>query len=195
MVFKRSEYKREYKIQNLVKNIPTYYDNLTYRNHRRELEYAHTSIAWGSDETTEKKIDDAEENVPPTQEKIKVSAEPTKTTQPPTCITDTGEQKVEEICTTDYDLQKSGEQAIRSGADAEIQRQSIEEKQLKKAAKEKLVKYVCKENINIREDKPKVVPQLAWEDKAHSKLIFFYVIHMHGLIVCGQNVEDPILCM
>ncbi|OWF38554.1 centriole, cilia and spindle-associated protein-like [Mizuhopecten yessoensis] len=173
MVFKRSEYGREFKIQSLVKNIPTYYDNLTYRSQRRELEYAHTSIAWGdpdsnNNETAEKEILKEENSSAVKEMKI---AEPTSDVLPAL-----DKQPKESVCKSEEKTStqegKITESTKGNRGDVEMQSLSKDEGQLRKAAKEKLVKYTCKENIDVPRQKTKGGSQIASQEKGHEKSSF-----------------------
>ncbi|XP_060083062.1 centriole, cilia and spindle-associated protein-like [Ylistrum balloti] len=166
MVFKRSEYGRVFKVQNHVKNIPTYYDNLTYRNQRRELESAHTSIAWvesdSSEETAEKEI---------SKEEIKI-AEPPSAAVP---VSDKQQKpEKESVCKSEEKIQggKTTEPSQESKDELDIKRQSKEEEQLKKDARGKLAKYTSKENTDVPGRKIKNVDQKAKERKEHEKPSF-----------------------
>ncbi|XP_033736067.1 centriole, cilia and spindle-associated protein-like [Pecten maximus] len=166
MVFKRSEYGRVFKTQNHVINIPTYYDNLTYRNQRRELEYAHTSIAWvdsdSNDETAEKEIS-KEEKASPIKE-----TEVTESTNVVLPVSDKEQKESEEKT----EKQQIKEPTKENKGDVKIQSQSQEEVQLRKAAKEKLVKYTCKENIDVPGHQTRNVPKKAQEEKRHERSSF-----------------------
>lgn len=168
MVFKRSEYGRVFKTQNHVVNIPTYYDNLTYRNQRRELEYAHTSIAWvdsdSNDETTQ--TENSKENKSLPNKEMKVA----ESTNDP--LSDSNKQ--EEACKSEEKTPKkqTKEPTETNMGDVNVQCQSKEEGELKKAAKEKLVKYTCKENIDVPEHKTKVVHKKSREGKGDERSSF-----------------------
>ncbi|XP_041353677.1 uncharacterized protein LOC121371675 [Gigantopelta aegis] len=53
MVTKRSEYQRQFKVSTLKKNVPSYYENLVFRNQFRNRQYFHTPIDWESSDESE----------------------------------------------------------------------------------------------------------------------------------------------
>lgn len=163
MVSKASEYRREYRPASLVKNIPTYYESLTYRHHRRELEYAHTPISWLSDLDDKTEAPD-EEDIPVVNlkidekdEKRDMEKEEGMKNEEDEEINDTEEELEEEEIkkekSVNYDEQKKPVGA-QEKSDVLIERQTSESRELTKLAKNKLKKYSCTENKNNGRIKP-----------------------------------------
>lgn len=164
MVSKTSEYRREYRPASLVKNIPTYYESLTYRHHRRELEYAHTPISWDFEQDNRKDIpsDDDEISVI----KLKIDEEEkdengdVKKEEGDECIEEDKqkdgqeeilEEKAKEVMET---VNKCDQKKSEGKPDVLVERQTSESRELTKLAKEKLKKYSSSENKNIGKSKP-----------------------------------------
>lgn len=164
MVSNSSEYRREYRPASLVKNIPTYYESLTYRHHRRELEYAHTPISWDFEQDNRNDTPSDEDEIPIIKLKIdeeeKDENEDVKKKEGDECIEEDKqedgkeeilEEKAVEVKETvnKCDLKKS-----EAKPDVLVERQTSESRELTKLAKEKLKKYSSSENKNIGKSKP-----------------------------------------
>ena len=149
MVYKRSEYGKNFKVSSLIKNIPVYQENLTYRHLRRERECAHTPISWdGEVETSDSdnKISSPEEELVNPIAKLAIKEESED---------EFSEEEEDENEDDDDDIAKekkkakdedtSKQEKVKETCDVEIVKQNQE---LKKSAKEKLNKYVNKDNKN-----------------------------------------------
>lgn len=170
MVFKRSEYRHQFKVSSLERNIPIYKENLHYRYSRRERECAHTPIAWEgelteseSDErsTGEEEIDKlpiakiaiAEEE---TDEEDEVEKEKRKAqekdvdTKQETCDKD---DKVD-IVTQDGDLRKSAKEKLNKYAWKENREEEVKAKSSEK--KKVLHKTFVKPKKSVQKDFGKV---------------------------------------
>jgi outer membrane biosynthesis protein TonB len=169
MVSKASEYRREYRPASLVKNIPTYYESLTYRHHRRELEYAHTPISWELD-SEDKTEAPEEDDIPVVNLKIE-EKDGKKDVEKGKEMTNeeedeeendaeefSKEEGKEEMAVNCDQRKKSVEEVDRS--DVLIERQTSESRELTKLAKNKLKKYSCVENRNNDRIKPSQDKQL-----------------------------------
>lgn len=174
VVSKNSEYRREYKRTILVKNIPTYYDNVNYRTHRRELECAHTPIGWDDeqvDKTDIESLNDEEDCVgklaleklklgteEDDDEKLKIKFEESEQKQNTNANQDSNKNNNSE----NYDkkeekqevlIQKEKSKKVSDDDDVLIQVRSPEQQTLTKLAKAKLQKYASKENRDLPEER------------------------------------------
>ena len=135
MVFKRSEYRREFKISALTKNIPSYIERVNYRELRKQREYSHTPLSWDcelidSEESDEKLSPDEEVKQLPVSE-LAITEEERET-----------EEEVDSIEREKKVAQETDKEESKVN-DVEVIQQDEE---LRKSAKEKLNKYACKEN-------------------------------------------------
>ena len=160
MVSKTSEYQREYRPASLVKNIPTYYESLTYRHHRRELEFAHTPISWDFDQDS--KCDSPEDDDIPL-DKLKIDDKLDENGQ-------TEKENVDDKTNdTDKDVEKdeknledieeeeeeeTADNIEQNKSDVLVVKQTTEGREMTKLAKEKLKKYSSSENKNTGKLKP-----------------------------------------
>lgn len=164
MVSNSSEYRREYRPASLVKNIPTYYESLTYRHHRRELEYAHTPISWDFEQDNRNDTPSDEDEIPIIKLKIdeeeKDENEDVKKEEGDKCIEEEKqedgkeeilEEKAVEVKET---VNKCDQKKSEGKPDVLVERQTSESRELTKLAKEKLKKYSSSENKNIGKSKP-----------------------------------------
>lgn len=164
MVSNSSEYRREYRPASLVKNIPTYYESLTYRHHRRELEYAHTPISWDFEQDNRNDTPSDEDEIPIIKLKIdeeeKDENEDVKKEEGDKCIEEDKqedgkeeilEEKAVEVKET---VNKCNLKKSEAKPDVLVERQTSESRELTKLAKEKLKKYSSSENKNIGKSKP-----------------------------------------
>lgn len=167
MVSKSSEYRREYRPASLVKNIPTYYESLTYRHHRRELEYAHTPISWDFEQDDRNDTPSDEDEIPVIKLKIDEEEEEEKggngelEKEGDECDEDDikqedGEEEVLEEKTLEVKetVNKCDQKKYERKSDVLVERQTSESRELTKMAKEKLKKYSSSENKNIGKLKP-----------------------------------------
>lgn len=143
MVYKRSEYGHQFKVSSLVKNLPVYKDNLSYRHLRRERECAHTPLSWDG-ETIESSESDEKLNPNEEIDKLPISELVISEEEEDECE---GEQQQDD---DDIDIEKKSAQAkaasgqaMETENDVEIVKQS---EALRKSAKEKLNKYVSSVN-------------------------------------------------
>ncbi|KAK3092855.1 hypothetical protein FSP39_007979 [Pinctada imbricata] len=158
MVGKKSEYRHEYKRATLVNNIPTYYESLTYRNKRKELEYAHTPISWDFETGDVSSPDDEVENLP--VGKIELSdikeQEDSDKKKSEECVLDLKDRKA--------DLPGDEEEEFKLKDDIMIEKSTAETRQLTKLAKEKLNKYASTENTDSPEKVKPTVEKVRSED-------------------------------
>lgn len=137
MVFKRSEYRRQFKISTLEKNIPSYVERVNYRELRKQREYSHTPISWDAELI---ESEDSDEKLTPDEEikKLPVSD---------LAITEEEEEKDEKIDSVEREkkeaLEKDKQETEKNLNDVEITKQ---DEDLRKSAKEKLSKYTFKVN-------------------------------------------------
>ncbi|KAH3794448.1 uncharacterized protein LOC127836984 [Dreissena polymorpha] len=146
MVYKRSEYGRNFKVSSLIKNVPVYQEHLNYRQLRRERECAHTPISW-----------DGEVESSDSDDKLATSDKPTDVPIAQMAITEEDEENEEEntqsededsVALEKKEAMKKDIEIKNLGAecsDVEIVQQS---ESLRKFAKEKLNKYSSKENTD-----------------------------------------------
>ncbi|KAK3591817.1 hypothetical protein CHS0354_007670 [Potamilus streckersoni] len=143
MVSKKSEYRQEYKPCLLKRNFSTYLENVHYRNHRRDLEFAHTPLSWEAEDLTPVSTsceDIASDKIPLSKQRVDEEKEEENEEKK-----DDGKEvkKEKDI----KDAQKEEEDSmviIKQNGD------------LAKAAKEKLNKYASKENKNESEPEKSV---------------------------------------
>lgn len=137
MVFKRSEYRRQFKISTLEKNIPSYVERLNYRELRKQREYSHTPISWDAD------LIDSEES----DEKLTPDEEVGRLPVSNLVITEEEAENEEKIDSVDREKkeahEKDKQETEKDVNDVEITKQDEE---LRKSAKEKLNKYTFKDN-------------------------------------------------
>ncbi|XP_062620955.1 uncharacterized protein LOC134282568 [Saccostrea cucullata] len=182
MVSKTSLYRQEYRPASLVKNIPTYYESLTYRHHRRELEYAHTPISWDAD-LEDKPDSPQEDDLPITELKIDEEKEDKNIDEKQELKnkeTNDEEKKCEEevdkkekinvnTCEEEEKVmvnnseQKKPVSAVKK-SDVLVEKQTSETRELTKLAKEKLKKYSSTENKNTCKVKPSQSKSKVTED-------------------------------
>ncbi|KAL3873725.1 hypothetical protein ACJMK2_036815 [Sinanodonta woodiana] len=156
MVSKKSEYGQEYKPCLLKKNFPSYLQNVQYRNHRRDLEFAHTPISWEAEETTPEitSCDDiADDKIPLSKQKVEEEEENEEKKDV--------ENEVRKDKDVIKDVQKEQDDSVV------IFRQN---RDLAKAAKEKLNKYASKENKNESEPE-KISSKEKEESRSKSTLL------------------------
>ncbi|XP_078314607.1 uncharacterized protein LOC111131413 [Crassostrea virginica] len=158
MVSKTSEYQREYRPASLVKNIPTYYESLTYRHHRRELEFAHTPISWDFDQDS--KCDSPEDDDIPL-DKLKIDDKLDENGQTEkenvddkTNDTDKDVEKDEENLEDIEEEEETADNIEQNKSDVLVLKQTKEGREMTKLAKEKLKKYSSSENKNTGKLKP-----------------------------------------
>lgn len=145
MVFKRSEYRRQFKISTLEKNVPSYFERLNYRELRKQREYSHTPISWDgnpidSEESDEKLTPDEEVKQLPVSD-LSIAEE---------------EGENEELDSVEREKKEVQKETKKEGdTDVEIIKQDDE---LRKSAKEKLSKYSFKENKDDPSESKNVGP-------------------------------------
>lgn len=153
MVHRRSEYGQQFKVSSLVKNLPVYKEHLQYRHLRRERECAHTPLSWDdevieSSESEEKVSQDDLESLPIKELIITEEEEEANV--------ESSEEK-EEYCEEDkqdnegnvdqVEREKKKAQTKFAAKQAEAELEILQQDDaLRKSAKEKLKKYVSKEN-------------------------------------------------
>lgn len=149
MVFRRSEYGLNFKVSNLIKNIPTYQENLTYRNNRRHLENAHTPLCWGSEEDIPAKQIESDEEI---QTKVVVD-------QLQDMSVHAGSKPVPDEVKASDKLELPTKQTNTTAVTdmVDTQKQTQAEKEQKLIAKQKLSKYSSKENKNTNQDEKPAV--------------------------------------
>lgn len=139
MVFKRSEYRRQFKISSLEKNIPSYVERVNYRELRKQREYSHTPISWDAELTESEESD----------EKLTAEEELKKLPVSDLAITEEEGEDVVKIDGMEREKKEAQEEDKKKKQedmnDVEITKQDEE---LRKSAKEKLTKYTFKENKN-----------------------------------------------
>lgn len=141
MVFKKSEYGHQFKVSTLVRNIPVYREHLNYRNQRRERECAHTPISWdGETASSSSGRDEVNVCMQPLSELV---------------IHESDERHSSELDTSEDDdiaeekKQSEGKDAVKDKKDDVIDVEIVkQDKALRKSAKEKLNKYVSKNNTD-----------------------------------------------
>lgn len=159
MVYKRSEYGREFKVSSLVKNIPVYKDHLSYRHLRRERECAHTPISWDGDVVTESS--DSEEKLTPEEEVEKLPISELVITEEDEVDENTNEgqdgdeeddiaKEKREAKARDMENEKA---KMTSSCDVDIVKQ---DEALLQSAKAKLNKYASKNNQEKPGDKKEI---------------------------------------
>ncbi|XP_061172556.1 RNA polymerase-associated protein LEO1-like [Saccostrea echinata] len=183
MVSKTSLYRQEYRPASLVKNIPTYYESLTYRHHRRELEYAHTPISWDADlddksespqedaiPISELKIEEEEEENKVVDKKEEIKNKETNDEEKILREEDDKKEKInvnnceeEEKIAVSNAEQKRPVSAVKK-SDVLVEKQTSETRELTKLAKEKLKKYSSMENKNTSKLKPSQSKNKVTED-------------------------------
>lgn len=136
MVYKRSEYRRQFKISTLEKNIPSYLERVNYRELRKQREYSHTPISWDgelldSEESDEKLTPEEEVKQLPVSD-LAITEEEEENEEDSEGETDSVERE-----------KKKAQEKEKEGDDVVITKQDDE---LRKSAKEKLSKYTFKEN-------------------------------------------------
>lgn len=163
MVSKTSEYRREYRPASLVKNIPTYYESLTYRHHRRELEYAHTPISWDFEQDNRNDTPSDDDEIPVIKLKIDEEKDENgdvKKEEGDECIEEDkqedGKEEIleEKAIEVKETVNKCDQKKSEGKPDVLVERQTSESRELTKLAKEKLKKYSSSENKNIGKSKP-----------------------------------------
>ena len=134
MVFKRSEYRRQFKISTLEKNIPSYLERVNYRELRKQREYSHTPISWDAE------LLDSEES----DEKLSPEEEVKQLPVSDLAITEEGENEEDSEGEIDsVEREKKLAQEKEKEEDVVITK---EDDELRKSAKAKLSKYTFKEN-------------------------------------------------
>ena len=137
MVYKRSEYRRQFKISTLEKNVPSYFERVNYRELRKQREYSHTPISWDGE------LIDSEES----DEKLSPDEKVNKLPVSELAITEEEREDEESIDTLEREKkaeqEKDKEEEEKKTDDVEIIKQDEE---LRKSAKEKLNKNAFKEN-------------------------------------------------
>ncbi|XP_052766072.1 uncharacterized protein LOC128207277 [Mya arenaria] len=154
MVYKKSEYGRNYKISSLIQNIPVYEEHLNYRHIRRERECAHTPFSWDG----EVESSDSDDKLTPAEEQPEVP----EIRLADLAITEDEEEELpqESENESEDDIAKEKREAkekdVRASkanlgaCDVDIIRQNND---LRKSAKEKLNKYISKVNTDEKSEK------------------------------------------
>lgn len=136
MVFKRSEYRRQFKISTLEKNIPSYLERVNYRELRKQREYSHTPISWDAELLDSEESD---EKLTPEEEVKQLPVSDLAITEEEGEDEEDSEGEIDSVEREKKVAQEKG----KDGDDVVITKQDDE---LRKSAKEKLSKYTFKEN-------------------------------------------------
>ena len=176
MVFKRSEYRRQFKISTLEKNIPSYLERVNYRELRKQREYSHTPISWDAE------LLDSEES----DEKLTPEEEVKQLPVSDLAITEEeGENEEDsegEIDSVERE-KKVAHEKEKTGDDVVITKQDDE---LRKSAKEKLSKYTFKENKDDPSQAKDAGPSIS-KSKCKAVLISYILTHLlHDIILKDQ---------
>lgn len=162
MVYKRSEYGKEFKVSKLVKNLPIYKEHLSYRHLRRERECAHTPISWDGELPTESS--DSDERISPSAEveKLPISelviSEEEDENEEDDNVNGVDEEEEDEVA-------KEKREAIAKDSESKPVNDEVcdvdivkQNDNLRKSAIEKLQKYTSQENTD-KVATAKVVPE------------------------------------